>query len=320
MRYAVLGSNGFLGSHLVDDLLKKPGNEVLGISRSPEKSALYLPYMGSDRTNFTFCQWDICVTETLVMLLDDFRPDYVINYAAETDAQRHVTPVHCFETNTMAVVMLCDELRHRDYLRRYVQVSSAAVYGPSDMPLDESACRRPTTFYAASKLAADCYLLLTFRHHGFPATIIRLPYVYGKHQQLHKLIPRAIVRLLEGKKVELHNGGSVVRPFVHVRDVCKGILAAIQRGRPGEIYHLSTFILQSIGWAVEMICRKMGRDFEESTVSVEGRGDDPCYWLDYSKAITELSWIPTIRFGDGVAEVIAWIRSNWDQIKREADI
>ncbi len=319
-KYAVLGSNCFSASCLVDLLLEDPSNYVVGVSRSPEKSALYLPYKSRDAKNFRFYQVNMVgEPDKLVSLLDETQPDFIINFAALSEVyQSNQSPLDYFNINTSAVVNLCSQLRERRYLKFYVHISSAEIYGPCERPVTESAPLNPTTAYAASKAAADLYLLTLFKHFEFPVMIIRSTNVYGKHQQLFKIIPRTVIYLKKGKKIELHDGGKAIRAFIHIRDVERGVIKAMQYGKPGNIYHFSTDFNYSIADVVEMICQQMGFDFEASTAIVPGRpGQDSQYLLDYSKSKIELGWSPRVPFGDGLREVISWVRDNWPEISNE---
>ncbi len=319
-KYAVIGSTCFSASDLVDALLEDPSNLVAGISRSPEKSALYLPYKARQTENFKFYQLDLIrQPDELISLLDEIEPAYIINYAALSEVYiSNQSPLDYFNINTSAVVNLCSQLRERKYLKFYVHISSAEIYGPCQKPVTESAPLNPTTAYAASKAAADFYLLTAFKHFSFPVIIIRSTNVYGKHQQLYKIIPRTAIYLTEGKKIEMHGGGKAVRVFIHIRDVTRGIMKAMQYGKPGNIYHFSTDNRDSIAEVVERMCQLMGYDFKASTVIVEGRpGQDSRYLLDYSKSKNELGWSPQVPFDDGLREVISWVRDNWPEISRE---
>ena len=319
-KYVVIGSNCFSASDLVDALLEDPSNLVVGISRSPEKSALYLPYKARQTDNFRFYQLDIVhQPDKLISLLDEIEPAYIINYAALSEVfVSNQSPLDYFNINTSAVVNLCNQLRTREYLKSYVHISSAEIYGPCEKPVTESAPLNPTTAYAVSKVAADLYLLTAFKHFGFPVIIIRSTNVYGRHQQLYKIIPRTAIYLTEGKKIEMHGGGRVVRVFIHIRDVSRGIIMAMQYGKPGNIYNFSTDNRDSVAEVVGRICQLMGCDFKASTVMVEGRaGQDSQYLLDYSKSENELGWSPQVSFDDGLKEVISWVRDNWQEISRE---
>ena len=317
--YVVIGSNCFTGSHIVDALLADPDSKVIGVSRSPEPKDLFLPYKRRSAVNFAFHQIDIVRRfGQLMTLLDEVKPQFVINVAALSEvALSNERPVEYFEINTMAVVKLCDYLRTCSYLERYVHISSAEVFGTCDRPVDEGTRFNPSTPYAVSKAAADMYLHTLRRNFGFPVTITRSTNVYGKHQQLYKIIPRTVIYLKLGKTIELHGGGKAVKSFIHIRDVVHGLMLALKRGKPGA-YHFSAPSHQTIADIVHQICTWMGYDFESSTRVVGERlGQDARYWLDCSKATRELGWKAPVPFEDGVREVIEWVESNWDQVVHE---
>lgn len=317
--YAVIGSNCFTGSHIVDALLAEPDNRVIGISRSPEYKDIYLPYKQRRGNNFRFCQINIVHHfDQLVRLLKEVRPQVVINVAALSEVALSIErPVEYFETNTLTVVRLCNYLRTCSYLERYLHISSAEIFGSCDKPVDEETLFHPSTPYAASKAAADIYINTIIKNLGFPATLIRSTNVYGKHQQLFKIIPRIVINLKLGKTIELHGGGKAMKSFIHIRDVVGGLRLAIERGKPGT-YHFTVASDQTIADIVRQICTWMGYSFESATRVVDERlGQDARYWLDCSKAERELGWVPQVPFEQGVREVIEWIETNWAVIQQE---
>jgi dTDP-glucose 4,6-dehydratase len=112
----------------------------------------------------------------------------------------------------------------------------------------------------------------------------------------------------------LHGGGTSVKSFVHVRDVVRGLLLALERGGPGA-YHFSVPSDRSVAEVVRTVCAQMGRDFESATRMVGERlGQDSRYTLDCTRAHEELGWRPEIAFQDGVRETVDWIEANWATI------
>ena len=317
--YAVIGSNCFTGSHIVDALLDDPENQVIGVSRSPEYKALFLPYKQRATKNFQFYQIDLVRHfDKLVELLNKIKPQVVINVAALSEvALSHERPVEYFETNTLGVVKLCNYLRTSPYLERYVHISSAEIFGSCEKAVTEETLFNPSTPYAVSKATADMYLNTLLKNFGFPATLIRSTNVYGKHQQLFKIIPRTVIYLKLGKTIELHGGGNSIKSFIHIRDVVRGLKLAIEQGRSGT-YHFTEASDHTVADIVRQICAWMEYDFESATRVVGERlGQDARYWLDCSKAKRELRWTPQVPFEQGVREVIEWIESNWIEIQRE---
>lgn len=317
----VIGSNSFSGSDFIDLLLDDPRNEVIGISRSPEKSAIFLPYKRRQGAAFTFCQMDLNRSiQEILHLLDNLKPAYVVNFAAQSEvAPSWDQPEHWFQTNAVALAVLGNYLKDQPWLRRYVHISSPEVYGSCVGTVREDAPLDPSTPYAASKAAGDLFLFTLVKNFQFPLVMIRSTNVYGAHQQLFKIIPRSIIALRQGRTITLHGGGVAVKSYIHIRDVSHGELAAMERGQPGQIYHFSPDRGYPVREIVRMICRVMDRDFEESTVAVGERlGQDAAYVIDSSKARRAFGWAPQIALEEGLTEVIAWIETCWEQIQAES--
>jgi dTDP-glucose 4,6-dehydratase len=315
--FMVIGSNCFTGSHIVDALLAESSNRVIGLSRSTEYRRLFLPYKKQDLSRFEFVQLDVVRDfDGLVKIVDERRPEYVIHVAAlsEVGLSNH-RPVEYFNINTLEVVKLGNELRSRSFLKSYVHISSAEIFGSCQQPVTEESLFNPSTPYAVSKAAADMYLLTLCKNFGFPVTIIRSTNVFGRHQQLFKIIPRTVIYLKMGKTIELHGGGQSAKSFIHVRDVVAGLLLALKKGESG-VYHFSVPADRTIAEVVRMVCERMGYDFAAHTKIVGERlGQDSRYTLDCSKAYRQLGWQPRVSFADGVQETIDWVQENWDEIE-----
>jgi dTDP-glucose 4,6-dehydratase len=319
-RIVVIGSNSFSGSDFIDLLLEDKQNKVIGISRSSEKSALFLPYKRHQDADFKFYQMDLNNDmPQIIELLDSFEPEYVVNFAAQSEvAPSWEHPEHWFQTNVVALAKLMNALKDRNYLKRYVHISSPEVYGTCEGVVTESAPMNPTTPYAASKASADMFLSTLVKNFQFPLITIRSTNVYGAHQQLFKIIPRSVIYLKMGKKIQLHGGGMAVKSYIHIRDISRGELVAMEMGRPGSIYHLSPDHGYAVCDVVRTICDIMGKDFEASIVAVGERlGQDATYVIDSTKARQEFGWCPKVSLEEGLTEVIAWVEDNWEEIQKE---
>ncbi len=318
-RIAVIGSNSFSGSDFIDLLLQDPTNEVIGISRSEEKSPIFLPYLRLDSPRFSFHKLDLNTDlGEILELLDSFRPEYIVNFAAQSEvAPSWLHPEQWFQTNVVALAGLVNQLKDRNYLKRYVHISSPEIYGTCCGTVAENAPYNPSTPYATSKAAADMCLMAYFRQYNFPVILIRATNVYGAHQQLFKIIPRSVIRVHAGQKIDLHGGGAAVKSYIHIRDVSRGELAAMLNGSPGDIYHLSPEGGISIHALVSLICREMGVSFAAAVrMAPERPGQDAAYVIDSSRARQELGWWPAISLEAGLREVIGWISGNWEAISR----
>lgn len=316
----VIGSNSFSGSDFIDLLLEQGGYEVVGISRSPEKENLFLPYKKRNDSSYRFEQIDLNHDlDKLEKLLELFQPEYIVNFAAQSEvAPSWKNPDHWFQTNVVALTKLANLLKDKAYLKKYVHISSPEVYGACDGFITEQTPVNPTTPYAASKAAGDLSLFTFAKNFDFPLVMVRATNVYGAHQQLFKIIPRTIIYLKNGKKIPLHGGGVAVKSYIHIRDVSRGELLAMEKGRVGEIYHLSAKEGVEVKKVVQILAEKMGKTFEEAVDVVEERlGQDKAYTIDSSKAQRELGWEPTISLSEGLAATINWIEDSFQEIQRE---
>ena len=146
--------------------------------------------------------------------------------------------------------------------------------------------------------------------------MIRATNVYGARQQLFKIIPRSVIYLRQGKTIELHGGGEAIKSYIHIRDVSRGELAAMENGKDGNIYHLSPDLGIAVKDMVRAICDSMGKDFDKAVCNVSERlGQDKAYVIDSTRAREELNWAPDVSLEVGVQGVARWVEEYWNEIK-----
>ena len=315
-RLVVIGSNSFSGASLIKEALDQ-GNEILGISRSPENEPCLLPYKWTEQEYFQFRQLDLNEhTAEIINEIKNFDATHVINFAAQAMvAESWQNPDHWYQTNVVANVRLHDQLRHINSLRKYVHVSTPEVYGSCSGLVDESHLFSPSTPYATSRVACDMHLLNFFKNYDFPVVFTRAANVYGPGQQLYRIIPRTILCIKLGKKLQLHGGGKSLRSFIHIRDVAEATLDIAAKASPPNAFHLSTDQHVSIRNLVELIFIKMGADFEKLVEASPDRpGKDDAYLLDSSKAKKEFDWEPKVSLEEGIEETIDWVQNNFDDL------
>ena len=315
----VIGSNSFSGASFVDFALKQ-GIDVIGTSRSSEPIDAMLPYKWSDHSKFEFHKFDL--NKDLMgisALLHSVKPQYVINFAAQSMvAESWQFPEHWFMTNVVSTVKLHDVLRKCDFLERYVHVSTPEVYGNCSGFVNEDFSYNPSTPYAVSRSAADMSLRTFHSAYNFPVVTTRAANVYGPGQQLYRIIPRTILFILLGRKLQLHGGGISTRSFIHVNDVSSATWKIMLSGCNGETYHISTNDVVSIHELVERICKKLNVNFEDHVEIVgERMGKDSAYHLDSSKLRTKLNWSDQIDLDKGLDECISWVIKNIKNFPQE---
>lgn len=320
MKIVVIGSNSFSGASFVDYCLEQ-GAEVFGMSRSAEPHQAFLPYRWSDRQSaFQFFPYDLNHhLDEIMALIERERPAYVVNFAAQSMVgESWKTPEHWFQTNVVASVKLHNRLRHCDWLERYVHVTTPEVYGSTSGKIDETTRFNPSTPYAVSRAAADMSLKTFFDAYEFPVVFTRAANVYGPGQPLYRIIPRTIFFIREGRKLGLQGGGLSQRSFIHMRDVSDATWRIMREGKSGETYHISTDRFITIRGLVEMICAKMGADFEASVeITPDRLGKDSLYALDSAKLRTTLGWQDRIGLEEGLDHCIAWVERFLPDLRQQ---
>lgn len=313
----VIGSNSFSGASFCNFALTQ-NVRVLGTSRSKEPASVFLPYKWHDHSHFEFYQLDLNKDlSQIIDLVHDVKPEYVVNFAAQSMVgESWANPGDWFMTNAVSTVRLHDELRKCSFLKRYVHITTPEVYGNCSGFVKEDFPFNPSTPYAVSRAAADMSLRTFHAAYSFPVVSTRAANVYGPGQQLYRIIPRTILFILLGRKLQLHGGGVSTRSFIHIRDVSEATWKIMKNGRNGDTYHISTNEVISIRALVERICEKLGVSFDKHVEVVGDRlGKDSAYHLDSSKLRDELGWQDHYTLDQGLDECIAWVRDNLDIIK-----
>lgn len=316
----VIGSNSFTGAHFVNKSLSVTSGKVIGISRSKEYHEVFLPYKNAQNNyRFSFHQLDVNKDlDKILDLCDAYEPAYIANFAAQGEVRNSWKyPDQWFETNCLSVVRLTNELCKRSYLKGYLSCSTPEVYGSTHQNMKENHHYFPSTPYASSKLSGDLHLFTLWKHYGFPVVFTRSANVFGIHQQLYRIIPRTIIYLKLGKKLQLHGNGKSLRSFIHVSDVAEAAMLALVKSKSGEVYHVGpNESATSIYSLVKLVCEMMNENFDDNVELIsENFGQDAMYSLNCAKITNSLGWSPKVNLKDGILETINWIKANWNLIK-----
>lgn len=324
----VTGGAGFIGSCFVAQCVER-GQEVLVLDN--------LTYAGH-RENLEWIQgkgsWQLVIgdiqdPELVRDLLQQFQPDAVVNFAAESHVDNSISrPAEFIHTNILGTYNLLEKARdywnklqgtRKDHFR-YLQISTDEIYGSLDLDspekFSEESQIKPSSPYSASKAAAD-HLVLAWNHtYGLPTLITNCTNNYGPRQFPEKLIPLMINHALTDKKLPVYGDGLNVRDWIHVEDHCQGIYLALTKGRVGEHYCFGGNAEKKNIEVVQTICRVLEQlkpkgDYEKLITFVTDRpGHDRRYAMDDSKALRELGYVRRYDFDSGIRQTIEWYLAN----------
>ena len=306
MKIAILGGGGCFALNFACHL-NALGIEHFGIGRSAPKAPAWW------QLNHHYPYHAIHLVDQLpaaLAVLDTEKPDIIINFAAQGEGAASFGEYapDFYRTNCEGLVRLVEALRSRSYLRRFIHIGSSEVYGSVIAPASETAPLNPGSPYGVSKAAFDQHLQIMHRVHDFPMNIIRPSNCYTPGQQVHRIIPRAIICALYGQKLQLQGGGNAQKSYLHADDLSRAIMAVLENGKTGAIYNVGSILPIRIRILVERVGSACAVPF---TVFVEEApertGQDSCYWLDSSRIGRECGWKQEVSLDEGLTRMVAWV-------------
>jgi len=319
--YCILGGGGSFGIHTAFYLLDhaKP-KKVIGVGRNPLRFSPFSLDIDKREGYEYHARHVTYELDLLLELLDREKPEVIVNFAAQGEGA--VSWKHSwrfFETNSMALARLAEELMKRDWLERFIQIGTSEMYGSVDHATKEDEPIKPSSPYAASKVAFDLHLVSVHKFLKFPMNIIRPSNAYCPGQLLHRVIPKAVWCGLKGVKLPLHGGGRAEKSYIHARDLGRAIHLVAEKAPLGTIYNAGPALPTSIREVVERTAKALGMPFEQlCEVSGDRLGQDSRYWLDSSAIKRDIGWEPQVGWDEGLAEMVAWGRKYWNQIQGES--
>ena len=309
MKIVVTGCAGFIGSHAVDEFLES-GHQVLGIDKLTYAGDLRNLDVALKNSEFSFVKSDITDTTVIKSFLREFKPDWLINFAAETHVDNSIISISEFiHSNINGVACLLESIQGTG--TRFCQISTDEVYGDIKVgKFSEDDSLNPKNPYSATKAAAEH--IVTSHHNTYDTQylIVRPSNNFGPRQNSEKFMPKSIRCLIEGKKIPVYGDGSNVREWTYVRDTARAVRFLVEKDRINEVYNISSEYQQSNIKTVESICREMSLNPANVVNFVPDRpGHDWRYSIG-SEKLRSLGFLIESDFNQNLKDTIEWIRSN----------
>jgi len=316
MQVLVTGGAGFIGGNFIHESLKAhPEDTLICVDKLTYAGNMETLMSVMEHKNFHFEKADIADANVIRPIFNKYRPDFVINFAAESHVDRSIDHPGVFlETNIIGTQVLLDASREYE-VSRYHQVSTDEVYG--DLPLDrpdlfftEETLLHTSSPYSASKAGADLLCLAYARTYKMPITISRCSNNYGPYHFPEKLIPLMIINAMTDKFLPVYGKGENIRDWLYVIDHCRAIDLIVRNGVSGEVYNIGGHNERRNIDVVKAILRQIGKPESLIRYVTDRPGHDLRYAIDPAKISKQLGWLPETNFEDGLAKTIRWYQDN----------
>jgi len=326
----VTGGAGFIGSAVIRHLLYEKDAYVINIDKLTYASSLdSIPRAAAAGRRYRFAQVDICNGPGLRRLFEQYKPQFVLNLAAESHVDRSIDgPAEFIQTNVIGTFTLLQEaMRHWHGLDaaertrfRFHHISTDEVYGSLDPEglFNEATPYAPKSPYSASKASSDHLVRAWHKTYGLPTLVTNCSNNYGPYQFPEKLIPHMLIKSLAEEPLPVYGDGNNVRDWLYVGDHARALTLVMERGEVGATYNVSGRSERTNIYVVTSICQLLDQ-MEPSSKGPRERlitfvpdrpGHDRRYAIDSSKIEHELGWKPEHDFDAGLAKTVRWYLTN----------
>lgn len=312
-KYFITGGCGFIGSNFVRYILNKDSNAIiinldkLTYAGNPKNLEEF-----KDDERYIFYHGDICDSNIVKKIFNKHKPDYLVNFAAETHVDRSLgKPDDFIQTDVFGTFILLEAAR--DFgVKRFVQISTDEVYGSIEKgSFSETDTLMPRNPYSASKAGADRLAYSYYTTYNLPVIITRASNNYGPYQYPEKLIPLFVTNAMEDKSLPIYGDGKNVRDWLYVEDHCDAIQFVIDNGIVGEIYNIGGGNEMANIEITDLILKEISKPDSLKKYVKDRLGHDRRYSLDCEK-LKELGWHPRHDFPEAMHNTINWYIENED--------
>ena len=315
----VTGGAGFIGSNFVQHVIQKYGDiQVVVYDKLTYAGNLDNLLPVADDPRYHFEPGDICDAAQVDRVMQQYRIDTIVNFAAETHVDRSLMePGGFIQTDVFGTYVLLEAAKKYG-VERYHQISTDEVYGQvlegRSTEEDRLHTRSP---YSASKAGGDLMCLAYYTSFDLPVTITRGSNNIGPYQFPEKVVPLFITNAINDQPLPLYGDGLQMRDYQYVLDHCEGIDIVLRQGQPGEIYNLGTGVETTNLEMTHLILKLLNKPDSLIQPITDRPGHDRRYALDCRK-IQALGWQNQYNFEQAIEATVRWYVDNewwWRKIK-----
>jgi len=240
MNILVTGGSGFIGSHFIEEFLKRDDvTKLYNLDANTYAANKNLPFDKDSRYQKLTMDISSAAFSSYKSYFESLSLDYVVHFAAESHVDNSITgPRKFIDTNIIGTFNLLENLKQTN-IKKFIHISTDEVFGSlniKDNPFDIDSPYRPNSPYAASKAASDLLVRSYFKTYKFPSIITNCSNNFGPRQFPEKLIPLAINKLKVKEAIPVYGTGENIRDWIYVKDHVNAIIRVMQDGIIGKQY------------------------------------------------------------------------------------
>lgn len=336
MKILITGGYGFIGSQFIRANIKK--NQIVNLDKITYASDRISIQEFKSLKNLINLKVDICNEKKISKIFYEFKPNIVINFAAESHVDQSIDhPDDFINTNINGVMSLLkvskkyyDNLNSREKNKfKFIQISTDEVFGSlkkKQAKFNENSNYYPNSPYSASKASSDHLVRAWNKTFNLPTIITHCSNNFGPHQNYEKLIPNVILRAIRRQPILVYGNGSQIRDWIYVADHVNAINKIIQSGQIGETYNIGgNNEIKNID-LVKMICKKLDKILPPKNKGFKSYCDfitfvkdrpahDQRYAINANKIKKELGWKIQNNFETSLILTIKWYLDKFNNKK-----
>ena len=333
----ITGGSGFIGSNLIRYLIKNTNHVLLNYDKLSYSSNNVSLSEFEGNKKYHFICGDILNSSLFSEALENFKPNIIMNLAAETHVDRSIEDPYIFvQSNIVGTSIILE--RSLDYwnklsypekeIFRFHHISTDEVFGSLNFSsfFNENSNYNPSSPYSASKAAADHLVKAWYKTYGLPILLTNCSNNYGPFQFPEKLIPLIIMNALNEKELQIYGDGQQERDWLFVDDHAKALHQVISHGKIGETYNIGGNNVKTNLEVVSEICNNLDEIYKNKPTHInkysdlikfvaDRPGHDMRYAIDATKIKNELNWQPQETFETGIKKTILWYLDNIEWCK-----
>jgi len=310
LKLLITGGLGFVGSHLVDLLVKKNHKikiltKTLSKKKNIKKSSKKIQIEKIDLTNF----------RRLGKIIEKFKPDVIIHLAGNASHSKSFeNPLKDIDSNAKTTLFMLEKIRKLNTPCKFILGSTFIVIGrPKKLPVNENTPCNPTTVYGTNRLSSEYFCKIYHEVYGLHTNIFRITNSYGPREQI---IPKKnavnflIYKSFKKEEISIYNQGKFFRDFIYIDDVISGINTILKKGKSGELYWISSGKRTWFYEFGDILEKTTGCKVKYSETPVYTKKVDVGNFVVSNSKLRKLGWSPKISVDVGVKKTLKFFQSN----------